>query len=94
MDFKLKIDSLKTKIAGLSSRSDKNKISLGLDIGHFNSKVIELAIGEDSISVSKVGSNKSFNQLKTFDPENATKAECVANAQELFETLKLKPRYQ
>jgi len=94
MNFKLKIDSLKTKMAGLSSRSDKNKISLGLDIGHFNSKVIELAIGEDSISVSKAGSNKSFNQLKTFDPENATKAEWVANAQELFETLKLKPRYQ
>ena len=94
MNFKLKIDKLKTKMAGLSSRGDKSKLSLGLDIGHFHSKAIELTVEGDNILVSKVGSNKSFNQLKTFDPENATKADWVANAQELLEGLKLKPRYQ
>ena len=93
MDIKFNIDDLKSKIVGLSGR-DSKKTSMGLDVGHFKSKLVELNVVDDNVSVIKVGSNQSFNKLKTFDPENATKADWVANAQELIENLKLKPRYQ
>ena len=94
MKIKFNIDALKAKLSGLSSGADKGKVSLGLDIGHFKSKAVELSISDNNISVSKIGENESFSKLKTFDPENATKAEWVANAQELFEGLKIKPKYQ
>ena len=94
MKIKFNIDALKAKLSGLSSGADKSKVSLGLDIGHFKSKAVELNVSENGISVSKVGEHKSFNKLKTFDPENATKADWVANAQELLENLKIKPKYQ
>ena len=91
--MKLNIEQLKSKISGLS-RSDSKKTSMAVDIGHFKSKLIELNIGDENISVIKIGSNQSFNKLKTFDPENATKAEWVANVQELLNTLKIKPKSQ
>ena len=93
MDIKFNIDQLKTKLSGLS-KTDSKKTSVGIDIGHFKSKLVELNIADEKILAAKVGANKSFNKLSTFDPEIATKADWVASVQDLLNTLKIKPRYQ
>ena len=93
MDIKSTIENLKSKIGSLS-KSDGKKTSMAIDIGHFSSKLIELSIAEDNVLVTKIGSNRSFNKLKVFDPDNATKAEWVANAQDLLNSLKIKPKSQ
>ena len=69
-------------------------MSIGLDIGHFKSKVVELNQDGDNVSVVNVGSNRSFNDIKKFDPENMTKAQWVANIQDLFQSLNIKTRNQ
>ncbi|MAV64180.1 MAG: hypothetical protein CMG00_03195 [Candidatus Marinimicrobia bacterium] len=69
-------------------------MSIGLDIGHFKSKVVELAKSGESITVQNIGQNNSFNDLKTFDPDASTKAQWVASVQDLFNELKIKPRNQ
>ncbi|MAX10003.1 MAG: hypothetical protein CMG13_03960 [Candidatus Marinimicrobia bacterium] len=93
MSIKSNIEQLKSKIGNLS-KSDSKKSSMAIDIGHFRSKLVELSIANNNISVIKIGANQSFNNLKTFDPDNATKAEWVANAQDILTNLKIRPRGQ
>jgi len=69
-------------------------MGLGLDIGHFKSKAVLLKGSGENVSVSKIGSNLSFSELNTFDPETITKAQWVANAQDLLKSIKIKPRSQ
>ena len=44
-------------------------MSLGLDIGHFNSKVVLLSGSGDNIEAQKVNNCNTFTDLKLFDPE-------------------------
>ena len=69
-------------------------MSLGLDIGYFKSKVVSLSKKGDAVSAIKAGSANSFNDLNTFDPEMVTKAQWVANIQDLLKATKLRPRSQ
>ena len=69
-------------------------MSIGLDIGHFSSKVITLSKDENNISVATVGVNNSFDKLATFDPDSLTKAQWVASIQELLAQLDLPPKSQ
>ena len=69
-------------------------MSIGLDIGHFNSKLIQLNQKGANITIVKIGSNKNFENLATFDPETITKSQWVANIQDLLQSLKIKPRTQ
>jgi len=69
-------------------------MSLGLDIGYFKSKVVSLSKKGDVVSAIKIGSANSFNDLNTFDPEMVTKAQWVANIQDLLKATKLRPRSQ
>ena len=64
--MKIKIDQLKSKLPGLSKSSSKT-VSLGIDIGHFKSKLVELNVNDEDISVVNIGSKQSFNKLNTFD---------------------------
>lgn len=69
-------------------------MNIGLDIGHFKSKVVYLLKKGDTVSVLKIGSNHSFNELDKFDPETITKAQWVANIQDLLKSIKIAPRSQ
>lgn len=69
-------------------------MSLGLDIGHFKSKVIQLSNDGDNYNALNFGSRESFSELKSFDPEMMTKAQWVANIQDLLKSLKINPRSQ
>ena len=64
-------------------------MSLGLDIGHFKSKIVNLSNTGENITAINVGSNNSFNRLDTFDPDSLTKAQWVASVQELLTKLEL-----
>ena len=69
-------------------------MSIGLDIGHFTSKVVTLAKEDSSITVSNIGTNDSFDKLETFDPDALTKAQWVASIQELLDQVGLIPKSQ
>ena len=69
-------------------------MSLGLDIGHFKSKVIHLSLDGDVYKVINHGSKDSFSEIKSFDPDMMTKAQWVANIQDLLNSMKINPRAQ
>ena len=69
-------------------------MSIGLDIGHFKSKIIVLSKSGDNIEVQKINSCNTFNELNVFDPETITKAQWVASIQELCKDIKINPKNQ
>ena len=69
-------------------------MSIGLDIGHFKSKIVNLSNIGENITATNVGSNNSFDRLDTFDPDSLTKAQWVASIQELLGQLDLPPKSQ
>lgn len=69
-------------------------MSLGLDIGHFKSKVVHLSNDGNSCKALNWGSSLSFSDLKSYDPDMMTKAQWVANIQDLLKSVKLNPRSQ
>ena len=69
-------------------------MSLGLDIGHFNSKVVLLSGSGDNIEAQKVNNCNTFTDLNLFDPETITKAQWVASIQDLFKEIKINPKSQ
>ena len=66
-------------------------MSLGLDIGHFKSKIVMLSGSGENIEALKVDNCDTFNDLNLFDPETITKAQWVASIQDLFKELKINP---
>ena len=69
-------------------------MSIGLDIGHFKSKVIVLSKSGDNIEVQKISDCSTFNELNVFDPETVTKAQWVASIQDLFKGIRVNPKSQ
>tara|TARA_B100002052_G_scaffold226762_1_gene209038 strand:- start:329 stop:1378 length:1050 start_codon:yes stop_codon:yes gene_type:complete len=69
-------------------------MSLGLDIGHFKSKIVMLSGSGENIEALKVDNCDTFNDLNLFDPETITKAQWVASIQDLFKELKINPKGQ
>ena len=69
-------------------------MSLGLDIGHFKSKIVLLSGSGGNIEAQKVDNCDTFNDLNLFDPETITKAQWVASIQDLFKELKINPKGQ
>ena len=69
-------------------------MNIGLDIGHFKSKAVSLIQKGDEVTAIKAGSINSFNELDKFDPETMTKAQWVANIQDLLKSMKIAPRSQ
>ena len=69
-------------------------MSIGLDIGHFKSKVIVLSKSGDNIEVQKISNCSTFNELNVFDPETVTKAQWVASIQDLFKGIRINPKSQ
>jgi len=69
-------------------------MSIGLDIGHFSSKIITLSKEDNDIVVANIGANDSFDKLETFDPDTLTKARWVASIQELLDQVNLIPKSQ
>ena len=69
-------------------------MSLGLDIGHFKSKVVLLSKSGENIKAEKISSCRTVNDLNLFDPETITKAQWVASIQDLFKNNKITPKNQ
>ena len=69
-------------------------MSIGLDIGHFKSKIIILSKSGDNIEVQKISSRNTFNDLNVFDPDTITKAQWVASIQDLCKDIKINPKSQ
>ena len=69
-------------------------MSIGLDIGHFKSKLIVLSQSGENLTVQKINSCNTFSDLNIFDPETTTKAQWVASIQELCKSIKVSPKSQ
>ena len=69
-------------------------MSIGIDIGHFKSKLIMLSKSGKDVEVQKINNCNSFNDLKIFDPDTVTKAQWVASIQELCKDVKINPKNQ
>mgnify|MGYP001291038388 CR=1 FL=1 len=67
-------------------------MSISLDIGTNEVKLIELEKVNDDASVSRVFSKPTLSDMNSFDPEKLEKANWVACIKDLFEEIKLAPK--
>tara|TARA_Y100001970_G_C14201883_1_gene841590 strand:- start:923 stop:1972 length:1050 start_codon:yes stop_codon:yes gene_type:complete len=67
-------------------------MSISLDIGTNEVKLIELERVNDDAAVSRVFSKSTWNDMNSFDPEKLEKANWVACIKDLFEEIKLPPK--
>jgi len=67
-------------------------MSISLDIGTNEVKLIELERVNDDAAVSKVFSKPTLNDMNSFDPEKLEKANWVACIKDLFEEIKIVPK--
>ena len=67
-------------------------MSISLDIGTNEVKLIELEKVNDSATVTKVFSKPTWNDMNAFDPEKLEKAHWVACIKDLCEEMKLSPK--
>ena len=67
-------------------------MSIGLDIGKFSIKLIELEKSNDSISVKNIGKKNLFDDLNKFDYDKISKSQIKACIEDLCNQMKIKPK--
>lgn len=67
-------------------------MSIGLDIGKFSIKLIELEKSNDSISVKNIGKKNLFDDLNKFDHDKISKSQIKACIEDLCNQMKIKPK--
>ena len=67
-------------------------MSLGIDIGKYSIKIVELLKDKDKVYVNNIGKINNFSDLNKFDPEKITKTQFSASIQDLCKKLNIKPR--
>ena len=67
-------------------------MSLGLDIGKYSIKIVELAKDKDQVYVKNIGSKNTFDNLNKFDLEKLSKTQIAACIQDLCNELNIKPK--
>ncbi len=67
-------------------------MSIGIDIGKFSIKIVELANDKDQVIVKNIGMRNTFNNMDKFDLEKLSKSQISATIQDLCTQLKIKPK--
>jgi len=64
-------------------------MSLGIDLGSYDSKVVELIEQNDSVQVKSIGKRALFPDISIYSPDKLSRAIWSANIQDLFKEQKL-----
>ena len=67
-------------------------MSLGIDIGKYKIKIVELEKSNDNISVLKADSFSTFDNLVKFDLEKITASQIEACIQDLCKKMNINPK--
>ena len=67
-------------------------MSLGIDIGKYSIKIIELERKEDSIEITNSGIISTFNDLKLYSLDKISSSQIVASIQDLLQQMNIKPK--
>ena len=67
-------------------------MSLGIDIGKFSVKIVELEKEQENIVIKNIGSKSLFDNLDSFDHDKITKSQIIACIQDLCNEMNIKPK--
>ena len=67
-------------------------MSLGIDIGKYSIKIIELSKNEDSIEIVNSGIINTFSDLKLYNLDKISSSQVVASIQDLLLEMNIKPK--
>ena len=64
-------------------------MSLGIDIGKYSVKIVELSLNNESVEIKKIGSLPVFNDINKFNLENISRSQLEACLMDLSKTLSI-----
>ena len=67
-------------------------MSLGLDIGKYSIKIVELEKNKDQVVIKNIGEKNLFDDLNKFDHDKITKSQMSACIQDLCNEMNIKPK--
>ena len=67
-------------------------MSIGIDIGKYNIKIIELAEDNGAIQIVNSGIVDTFNDLKLYDLDKISASQIIASIQDLLKNMNYKPK--
>ena len=67
-------------------------MSLGIDIGKYSIKIVELEQGNDKLKVKSIGEKNLFDDLNKFDHDKITTSQITACIQDLCNEMNIKPK--
>ncbi|MBI45174.1 MAG: hypothetical protein CMG66_03295 [Candidatus Marinimicrobia bacterium] len=67
-------------------------MSTGIDIGKYSTKIVELSLTKDEVSVKKIGNLHIFEDINKFDLEKISRSQLEASVQDLSKKLGINPR--
>ena len=65
---------------------------LGIDIGKYNIKIVQLSKKDNEIKIDNIGSYNTFDDLNKFNLDNISKSQLSAAIQELLKKLNINPK--
>ena len=67
-------------------------MSLGIDFGYSEVKIIELESKDNNLSIKNIGKNIIYDDINKFDPEKISKAQWVGSIQNLCKNINILPK--
>ena len=67
-------------------------MNIGIDIGYYSVKIVQMEKTSSGYVVHKVGSRQMHKDLNKFDPEKVSKSQWIAAIQDLCKELKINPK--
>jgi type IV pilus assembly protein PilM len=67
-------------------------MSIGIDIGKFSVKIVELEKTNDAVNVKNIGKKNLFDDLNKFDHDKISKSQIKACIDDLCNEMKIKPK--
>ena len=67
-------------------------MSLGIDIGKYSIKIVELQEANNSFEIKNIGFKNTFEDIKKFDLEKINKSQLIATIQDLCKSMNLNPK--
>jgi len=67
-------------------------MSIGIDIGKYSVKIVELSLTKGEVSIKKIGDLNTFKDINKFDLEKISKSQLEACVQDLSKKMSINPR--
>ena len=67
-------------------------VLVGIDIGKYSIKIVELSSSNNKVTVNKIGSLNTFSDINKFDLEKISKSQLESCVQDLTKQLNINPR--